>query len=308
MRYFGLGGSADLMELDAHVAGVAPLPPAQADMLAHAVNERLDELVAEHRLPYSRPILRNRRALGTARRAGGTARRRRIRAPRAAAAHRRRRGPRPGRRGHPLPDRPRAPGARPVPLRRPRRGGRLARRGQHHGRAGLPHRRILLASDREDRPRLWVPVLDGADRLGVLEVPVARHGRCTTRPCASQCLAGPPAGSPPRLDGALRGRAGALPAQPAAGALGRAHLAAAPAADRCHGLLRARRDARAELPGGRRRLRLRAVGGHGVARHLRRRRARDAGRAHGRRGPGRLPQRPPGRAGASSTRRRPSTR
>src|SRR4051812_49880529 len=27
-----------------------------------------------------------------------------------------------------------------------------------------------LSSDRGDRPRLWVPVVDGADRLGVLEV------------------------------------------------------------------------------------------------------------------------------------------
>ena len=30
----------------------------------------------------------------------------------------------------------------------------------------------VVASDRDRRPRLWVPVLDGADRLGVLEIRV----------------------------------------------------------------------------------------------------------------------------------------
>src|SRR3954462_15711555 len=55
-RYFALGGDADLMDVDAHLAGLVPLPSGQRDMLAHAVNERLDEFLAAYRVPYSWPI------------------------------------------------------------------------------------------------------------------------------------------------------------------------------------------------------------------------------------------------------------
>jgi len=56
MRYFALGGTADLVDLDACLAGLVPLDPDQNELLAHAVNERLDELIQEHRVPYRRMI------------------------------------------------------------------------------------------------------------------------------------------------------------------------------------------------------------------------------------------------------------
>ncbi|PWK82148.1 stage II sporulation protein E [Lentzea atacamensis] len=52
-RYFALGGDAGLVEVDAYLHGLMPLPALQRDMLAHAVNERLDELTWPHRVPYT---------------------------------------------------------------------------------------------------------------------------------------------------------------------------------------------------------------------------------------------------------------
>ena len=43
----------------------------------------------------------------------------------------------------------------------------------------------ILSSDREGRARLWVPVVDGADRVGVLEVGLPSASSSTTRRCAS---------------------------------------------------------------------------------------------------------------------------
>ncbi|MGR6963854.1 PP2C family protein-serine/threonine phosphatase [Geodermatophilus sp. URMC 61] len=60
MRYFALGGSADLMEVEGHVAGLMSLPPSEVNVLAHALNERLDELLTRHRVPYSPPLRRGR--------------------------------------------------------------------------------------------------------------------------------------------------------------------------------------------------------------------------------------------------------
>jgi serine/threonine protein phosphatase PrpC len=56
VRYFGLGGDAGLVEVEAYLQGLMPLPGLQRDMLAHAVNERLDELTWQHRVPYSRTV------------------------------------------------------------------------------------------------------------------------------------------------------------------------------------------------------------------------------------------------------------
>jgi hypothetical protein len=56
MRYFALGGSLGLLELDAYLNGLAGLPRIDRDMLAHAVNERLDEFTGPSRAPYSRPV------------------------------------------------------------------------------------------------------------------------------------------------------------------------------------------------------------------------------------------------------------
>ncbi|BBY26837.1 hypothetical protein [Mycolicibacterium sediminis] len=52
LRYFSLGGDADRFALDAYLNGAIALPPDQHDMLAHAINERLDE-IAPPRAPYS---------------------------------------------------------------------------------------------------------------------------------------------------------------------------------------------------------------------------------------------------------------
>ncbi|MGW5723744.1 SpoIIE family protein phosphatase [Amycolatopsis sp. NPDC003865] len=56
MRYFALGGSQNLLELDAYLNGLTTLPRVDRDMLAHAVNERLDELAGPPRAPYSHSV------------------------------------------------------------------------------------------------------------------------------------------------------------------------------------------------------------------------------------------------------------
>ncbi|HUQ61655.1 PP2C family protein-serine/threonine phosphatase [Lentzea sp.] len=52
-RYFALGGDAGPVEVEAFLHGLMPLPALQRDVLAHAVNERLDELTWPHRVPYT---------------------------------------------------------------------------------------------------------------------------------------------------------------------------------------------------------------------------------------------------------------
>lgn len=64
MRYFELGGSSDLLEVDGQLQGLLSLPPAEVNVLAHALNERLDELYTQHRVPY-RPTLRRGRGSGS---------------------------------------------------------------------------------------------------------------------------------------------------------------------------------------------------------------------------------------------------
>ncbi|MEU5263872.1 PP2C family protein-serine/threonine phosphatase [Amycolatopsis sp. NPDC021455] len=56
MRYFALGGSLGLLELDAYLNGLTALPRVDRDMLAHAVNERLDEVAGPARAPYSHSV------------------------------------------------------------------------------------------------------------------------------------------------------------------------------------------------------------------------------------------------------------
>ena len=98
MRYFALGGDADLMDVDAHLAGLVPLPPVQRDMLAHAVNERLDELISQHRVPYARAFRQEPPAAGPLAALVGLLDARRPRAAGPAARARRRRRPAAGRR------------------------------------------------------------------------------------------------------------------------------------------------------------------------------------------------------------------
>jgi hypothetical protein len=54
LRYFTLGGHAGQFEVEAYIPGAIALPPLQRDILAHALNERLDELYSRApRAPYS---------------------------------------------------------------------------------------------------------------------------------------------------------------------------------------------------------------------------------------------------------------
>ncbi|HEX2073494.1 MAG TPA: PP2C family protein-serine/threonine phosphatase [Geodermatophilus sp.] len=171
MRYFALGGNADLVEMEGHLAGLMPLPPAERDLLAHAVNERLDELFAQRRVPYSRPI-RSRRPLT---------------GPLAALLHlidASHTAP-PDRVGTLAAEAGRALGVqvtvhvvdheqrrlwRLPTQREPAEPAdeRLAVDGTLPGRVYQTVQ--MLPSESGGVPRLWVPVIDGSDRLGVLEV------------------------------------------------------------------------------------------------------------------------------------------
>ncbi|MGY1754539.1 PP2C family protein-serine/threonine phosphatase [Blastococcus sp. SYSU D01042] len=170
MRYFALGGTADLTDVDGYLHGLAGLPANQHDLLAHAVNERLDELFTRHRVPYLAPVRQRPSTTGTPAalvtllEAAGAVPPERLPALATEAGrlldvdvtvHRIdheqrclvRLGP------------PGAPGRR--------------RQGVESTMAGRAFRAVqMVVSDRDDRPRLWVPLLDGADRLGVLEVRV----------------------------------------------------------------------------------------------------------------------------------------
>jgi len=54
LRYFTLGGQAGQFEVEAYIHGAMALPALQRDVLAHALNERLDELYSgAPRAPYS---------------------------------------------------------------------------------------------------------------------------------------------------------------------------------------------------------------------------------------------------------------
>ncbi|RSM63502.1 serine/threonine-protein phosphatase [Amycolatopsis sp. WAC 01376] len=65
LRYFALGGDVSEVELDAFLQGVLPLPRIQRDMVTHAVNERLDELSGVRRAPYSGETGESTRPRGT---------------------------------------------------------------------------------------------------------------------------------------------------------------------------------------------------------------------------------------------------
>ncbi|WP_086840019.1 PP2C family protein-serine/threonine phosphatase [Amycolatopsis kentuckyensis] len=56
MRYFALGGSQSLLDLDAYLNCLVTLPRVDRDMVAHAVNERLDEVTGPARAPYSHSV------------------------------------------------------------------------------------------------------------------------------------------------------------------------------------------------------------------------------------------------------------
>ncbi|BBE24494.1 hypothetical protein MN0502_33770 (plasmid) [Arthrobacter sp. MN05-02] len=56
LRYFSLSGMVDEYEVNAYLHGLVVLPPVQCDLIAHAVNELIDELPRPSRAPYSSDI------------------------------------------------------------------------------------------------------------------------------------------------------------------------------------------------------------------------------------------------------------
>ena len=54
-RYFALGGSCSLTEIEEHLAGARQLSGPQHDVLVHALNERFQDHDMNHPLEYSRP-------------------------------------------------------------------------------------------------------------------------------------------------------------------------------------------------------------------------------------------------------------
>jgi hypothetical protein len=175
IRYFALGGDTSLTEVDAYVHGLGGLPPLQRDALAHAVNEHLDELTPPHRADYSRltretkPSGRSLSALVALLEGAELAPPDRLTALVDAAAHaldvritmylvdyeerHLHRWPAGG-----------------APHDSAEDGARL---GVDSTLAGRAFRQVRILSARSpDHPRLWVPLLDGVERLGVLEVRV----------------------------------------------------------------------------------------------------------------------------------------
>ena len=50
--YLALGGRLDLFTVEAYLHGLVPLTEAQQDILANAVNERLEDLYQAAKVPY----------------------------------------------------------------------------------------------------------------------------------------------------------------------------------------------------------------------------------------------------------------
>jgi Stage II sporulation protein E (SpoIIE) len=186
LRYFELGGVAALLEIDAYLSDVMPLPALQRDLLAHTLNERLRELPTEHRVPYSRDLLGGRpphqplAALVELLHDSHLAPPDRL-AEMAATAGRtlgvtiemylidhdqRRLVPAPG---------PEAAGRSPLAV-----DGTLA---------GQAFQQAATLSSSAAQPRLWVPLLDGVDRLGVLDVVVADATELADPALRDQCEA-----------------------------------------------------------------------------------------------------------------------
>ncbi|MCW2700650.1 MAG: protein serine/threonine phosphatase [Blastococcus sp.] len=185
MRYFALGGEADLVDVDAHLSGLLSLPAHQHDMLAHAINERLDEVVSEHRVPYSRPLRQQLPPSGPLAAlvgllvGAGPAPPETL--PSLAAAAGRSLGIDVG---VYLIDQEQRRLVR-MPADGVAGGARLSVDGTLAGRAFRTVQ--ILSTDRGDRPRLWVPLLDGADRLGVLEFGLSSPGDLYDPALREQC-------------------------------------------------------------------------------------------------------------------------
>jgi len=52
LRYIALTGTCAMIDIDAFMHGLSSLPAVEQDILAHALNERLDEVHQASRVPY----------------------------------------------------------------------------------------------------------------------------------------------------------------------------------------------------------------------------------------------------------------
>jgi hypothetical protein len=56
LRYLALGGNHDEFDIDGYLQGILPLNTLEQDILAVALNERLDELYRAARVPVARAM------------------------------------------------------------------------------------------------------------------------------------------------------------------------------------------------------------------------------------------------------------
>ena len=170
LRYFALGGAADPAHVENYLRGGLLLPAVQADLLAQAVNERFDELVRRRRAPYSRRVRETRPGRGPlaalVELLEGTHRTPPERFPRVLEAAGATLGV--GMTAY-LADYEQR---RLVPALPP--GERRAPLEVASTVAGRAFRRVEVLPTEVGGPRLWVPLLDGTERLGVLEVVLDR--------------------------------------------------------------------------------------------------------------------------------------
>ncbi|MFE5502614.1 PP2C family protein-serine/threonine phosphatase [Amycolatopsis japonica] len=184
LRYFALGGDVSEVELEAFLQGLLPLPRIQRDMVAHAVNERLDEISGARRAPYSREPSEDTRPRGPlAALVGlldGAHRVAPERLPEVIAAAGRALDLRIAvyladydqHRLIPFPER--SPGRVPLAID-------TSTAGQAYRQAGT-----MLAEDSAG-PRLWTTLLDGDERVGVLEVEAGPNTDLNDPSLRTQC-------------------------------------------------------------------------------------------------------------------------
>lgn len=182
LRYFALGGDVGPVEVEAYLHGLMPLSGGQRDVLAHAINERLDELDWLRRVPYSRAVRQAKPATGPLTALvdllEGAHRAPPERLPAVAAAA-----------GREL-------GVRVevylvdhlqrllVPALGDGRGGALDVDTTAAGRA---FREVGTVVETAEAPRMWSVLLDGTDRLGVLGITVTDQAELRDPNLREQC-------------------------------------------------------------------------------------------------------------------------
>lgn len=184
-RYFALGGDAGPLEVDAYLHGLATLPALQRDLLAHAVNERLDELVGAHRADYSRPVressARSQPLAALVELLDGVL----LAPPERLAAVADAAGKTLGvgltlylvdYEGRML-----------VPLVRTDASASPPPQAVETTLAGQVFRQLRMLPAETTPPRLWVPLMDGVERIGVLEVEIADRDELYDAGLRAQC-------------------------------------------------------------------------------------------------------------------------